>query len=540
MVAALAQHQSGSNFGTTCVATFSPATTSGRLLTLAIQDQQATDITGVTDSAGNVWKKATSLEVTTQKHTEIWYAANALSCTTVTATLGGTSGNANMSIQEWSGTGSWSLAAASSASNASSTTPAENQVTVTAGDVVLAALGYLEAVSGTRQDTVSDGTLLDALARGTTAFSSAYKITAAATVDGCNWTFSPGVSSVVSTASFGPTGGGGGGLNPVFRIAASNNHNDTNPNIIVPSSCGVGDLIVVQYSQNNTDVQTAAPAGLTQIDVNTTTATFPNRLYWGIVGSGGITAGGTLSWTLSAIRAWDVLLIAYYNADTSAAPVFTAANTVATGLTATTPNLTTSVTRQIIELVSGKSSTTAVTTWTPPAGWTSRASIGAFQGFAGTGIVAEKNGGASVAGTYGSDVYTADQNIDVAVKYTIGIKGGTGGVPPTANAGPDQSVDPWSTVTLDGSASSDPDGTITQYTWSQTAGTTVTLSNIHASNPTFTAPGSLSVQTLTFSLVVTDNAALTSSADTVDITVYPATEAYPNGGVWKPLEPIKL
>jgi hypothetical protein len=76
-------------------------------------------------------------------------------------------------------------------------------------------------------------------------------------------------------------------------------------------------------------------------------------------------------------------------------------------------------------------------------------------------------------------------------------------------------------VTLNGSASNDPDGTIASYAWSQTAGTTVTLSSGTAAQPTFTAPGVAAATTLTFSLTVTDNRGATSSAATVSITVNP-------------------
>jgi hypothetical protein len=42
---------------------------------------------------------------------------------------------------------------------------------------------------------------------------------------------------------------------------------------------------------------------------------------------------------------------------------------------------------------------------------------------------------------------------------------------PTANAGTDQTVNEGDNVKLDGSGSSDPDGTIASYSWTQTAGT---------------------------------------------------------------------
>ena len=92
-----------------------------------------------------------------------------------------------------------------------------------------------------------------------------------------------------------------------------------------------------------------------------------------------------------------------------------------------------------------------------------------------------------------------------------------GNVPPTANAGPDQTVIEGDLITLDGSASSDTDGTITGYNWTQTGGTmTVVLNDATAVKPTFTAPAAPDI--LTFQLQVTDDSADTDT-DTVIITV---------------------
>jgi len=59
--------------------------------------------------------------------------------------------------------------------------------------------------------------------------------------------------------------------------------------------------------------------------------------------------------------------------------------------------------------------------------------------------------------------------------------------PPVANAGLDQMVDEGSVVTLNGSASNDPDDGIGTYSWSQLKGSPVTLSDAHVVHPTFTA-----------------------------------------------------
>ena len=92
---------------------------------------------------------------------------------------------------------------------------------------------------------------------------------------------------------------------------------------------------------------------------------------------------------------------------------------------------------------------------------------------------------------------------------------------PVANAGPDQTVSAGAIVTLDGTSSSDADGHSLSYAWTQTSGTSVTLSSSSASQPTFTAPTAASTTTLIFSLVVTDTESADSSADTVTITVNP-------------------
>jgi hypothetical protein len=95
---------------------------------------------------------------------------------------------------------------------------------------------------------------------------------------------------------------------------------------------------------------------------------------------------------------------------------------------------------------------------------------------------------------------------------------------PSASAGPAQTVAAGSTVILDGTTSTDPNSPALplSYTWLQTAGTpAVTLNDSALAHPFFTAPtlpaGTASA-TLTFSLVVSNGFASSSSSN-VTVTV---------------------
>ncbi|MGH9922556.1 MAG: PKD domain-containing protein, partial [Nitrososphaerales archaeon] len=92
--------------------------------------------------------------------------------------------------------------------------------------------------------------------------------------------------------------------------------------------------------------------------------------------------------------------------------------------------------------------------------------------------------------------------------------------PPVANAGPDQTVNEEKFVTLDGRGSFDPDGDPMTFSWTQTAGPTVTLVNPNTARPAFNAPLVNTQTILTFQLVVNDGTS-NSIPDTVNITVNP-------------------
>jgi outer membrane protein assembly factor BamB/PKD repeat protein len=82
-------------------------------------------------------------------------------------------------------------------------------------------------------------------------------------------------------------------------------------------------------------------------------------------------------------------------------------------------------------------------------------------------------------------------------------------LPPTADAGMDQTVGEGFQVILNGIGSSDPDDGISTYQWTQTAGIPVPLSDNSAAYPTFVAPNVDSDgSALNFQLTVTDRGGL--------------------------------
>ena len=89
---------------------------------------------------------------------------------------------------------------------------------------------------------------------------------------------------------------------------------------------------------------------------------------------------------------------------------------------------------------------------------------------------------------------------------------------PMADAGPDQTRNEDTPVTLDGSASRDADDDALTYAWTQTGGPAVALTGANTVNPTFRTPTVTGNDLLTFELVVEDGQG-GSAIDSVQIAV---------------------
>jgi hypothetical protein len=127
------------------------------------------------------------------------------------------------------------------------------------------------------------------------------------------------------------------------------------------------------------------------------------------------------------------------------------------------------------------------------------------------------------AGTYTVNLVVNDGQASSAPD-TVTIVATDDNAVPTANAGTDQNVVTGSSVTLDGSASVDPNFDVLSYQWSLTSvptGSTATLSSAIAMNPTFTAD----LEGVYVASLVVNDGKESSNIDTVTVTAARANAA---------------
>jgi PKD repeat protein len=121
----------------------------------------------------------------------------------------------------------------------------------------------------------------------------------------------------------------------------------------------------------------------------------------------------------------------------------------------------------------------------------------------------------------GSGIVPADSSSESATDdLTVTVAEPQQNSPPTADAGSDQTVEEGVQVALDATGSSDPDDDALSYTWTQTSGQDVSLSDTSDAQPTFSAPDVDGETTLAFEVEVADGNGGTDT-DSVSVTVQP-------------------
>lgn len=153
---------------------------------------------------------------------------------------------------------------------------------------------------------------------------------------------------------------------------------------------------------------------------------------------------------------------------------------------------------------------------------------------AGTGNVGRLQVG-KLSGTWSGQTFYVD---NIALGDTAAFIGTSSfNAPPTATAAASatDNIEPYSTVTLTGT-DADSDGTIASRLWTQTAGTSVSIATATSAVATFTAPGTINGDALSFQYAVTDNGGASGSAAVGPLNVLPATERAVIGGAEVPMQ----
>lgn len=304
-----------------------------------------------------------------------------------------------------------------------------------------------------------------------------------------------------------------------------------------PTNTADGDLLLCYTLFRNTGGTITAPSGWTVIGVAESTA-FTEAVYCKPIPTASAETPTSYTFSTSAGSSRAALICARVTGVDLTTPIQAAGSWI-TGISGTVTLASLTATGAGLLAVAAARNYTNATAETITWGGSLATDLTAITGTTTTTQTHLGSEAISAAGATGTRTVTmAPQSTTVGQMFILNAAATNAA--PTANAGTDQTdIEPRTTVTLDGTGSTDSDGTIAAYAWTQTAGTTVTLSSATAAQPTFTAPLTLAGETLTFSLVVTDDDGATSSADTVNVTVLPASAAVWDGSAWQPRQEVR-
>lgn len=306
-----------------------------------------------------------------------------------------------------------------------------------------------------------------------------------------------------------------------------------------PAGIVSGDVAIVVWGYQSTFTATA-PTGFTLLNtVNSNSGSLTSAVYYKVC-TGSET--GSLSITASGANRQSVVLAVFRGIDTSN-PIGTSAifNETVAGTTHAAPSITTVSVDPVVLTTYQERATTGTNDAVPGSGYTDRGDTLALATGSGGSIAAIAQENPLISRASGASVtppsWTSGNGFSTAnvVTRTITLKT-LSNLPPAANAGVDQIVEPWSTVTLTGT-DSDSDGTVSTRSWTQTGGTPVATLAGSGATVTFEAPATIAGTTLTFMYSVIDNGGLNAS-DTMTVTILPVTERAVVGGVEVPMRII--
>ncbi len=299
----------------------------------------------------------------------------------------------------------------------------------------------------------------------------------------------------------------------VFRAAASSALTNATQRVTIPAAVRADDGLLL-FASTASLVTPTTPAGWTLVGSRQSSTDTRTYLY----SKAAVTAdaGNSQTVVFSASTKGVLTVLAY--SGTAANPIesFASAAESTSRTTHTTPGGTVPIAGEwVVSYWADRSTTTA---WTLPAGQTSRTSAFGI-GPSHASAVASDFGGPQVVGATPARTATANVASAKATMWTVVLKRGVVAPPdPNAPVAFFTANCPELTCTVDGSGSTDADGTIASYAWD--FGDGVTGDGVTATH-TYATAGQK-----TISLVVTDNDLKMSTvfSRTVTVTAPPPTE----------------
>ncbi len=301
-----------------------------------------------------------------------------------------------------------------------------------------------------------------------------------------------------------------------FRADATASVSAAAAKVTVPGSVQAGDVMLLFATSNSNNAVSADPAGWTFLGERTAgSPDLRTRLYDKV--ATGADAGSTVTVTYAASNKVDLQVAAYTGVDPAApVPAFASAAESTSRTGHTTPGASVAVNGSwVVSYWADKSA--ATTTWTVPGTLTSRGlSAGTGSGHL-TSALADTATGVAPGASAGTTA-TADSASAKATMWTVVLA--PNGAPPPPNQPPTASFTSSCNglaCTFDGTASSDPDGTVVSYAWDFGDGSTASTAT---ASHTFALQG-----TYTVALKVTDDDG-SANTKTVNLTVAPLASSH--------------